>query len=297
MSQKRILLYNNFHFHCEMFGFFFDYAKNKNFIVDVFCPIDNLKYFELYKLFFSFNIINTFNHLSYDLVVVLTDSDWSYKKEWINNKTITIDHWYQIRNNDIKYHIPISPFRSSIYKENFIIPTYNINEITFETKSSVKPLDHINIAILGRAIPDNIDDLKYYKCNKINYHIINCWGIHNSLKNKENIIVYDKYVSTIELFNILVNCQYILITNKNDSHNKNYSTSASIALSFTTGCQLIIPEEMNTSLRLKSAILYKPNTDLFLEIQPNYDLVFKEKIYLINLRNKILDEVNYNTTL
>ena len=54
---------------------------------------------------------------------------------------------------------------------------------------------------------------------------------------------------------------------------------------------------MNTSLRLKSAILYKPNTDLFLEIQPNYDLVFKEKIYLINLRNKILDEVIYNTTL
>lgn len=294
MSQKRILLFNSFHFHNEMFGFFLDYAKNKNFIIDIYCPIDNLEYFKLYIMFFKFNIINTFNYLLYDLIIVLTDSDWGFKKEWVTNKTITMNHWYQTRNTHIKYQIPVSPFKTSMYIENFIIPTYNAGDIDLNKKLSVKPLDHINIAILGRAIPDNIDTLKFLKCNKIIFHIVNRWGIHDSLKNKENIIIHDQPITTINLFNLLINCQYILITDKNDSHNKNYSTSASIALSFTTGCQLIIPEIMNTSLRLKSAILYKPYTDLFLEIEPNYELVFKEKNYFINLRNEILDKIlNY----
>ena len=288
---KKILLYNSFHFHCELFGFFFDYSRNKNFIIDVYCPIDNLDYFRFYKLYFKFNIVNSFDYNSYDLVFVLTDSDWAYKKEWINNKTITLDHWYQLRNKNIQYHIPVSPFKSSVYKENFIIPTYFIEDIDLDKKKLVKPLDCINIAILGRAIPENIDELKYLKCNKITFHIINCWGVHNTLKNKENIKIYDTPISTIELFNILINCQYIYVTDKNNSHNQNYSTSASIALSFTTGCQLIIPEIMNTSLRLKSAILYKQQTDLFLEIEPDYDLVFSERKYLIELRNKILDEL------
>ena len=33
---KKILLYNDFPFHCELFGFALDYAKDKDIIVDVF---------------------------------------------------------------------------------------------------------------------------------------------------------------------------------------------------------------------------------------------------------------------
>jgi len=287
---KRILLYNSFPFHNELFGFFFDYAQNKNFIIDVYCPFDKLEYFKLYQLYFKFNIISAFNYLDYDLVFVLTDSDWEYKKEWINNKTITLDHWYQIRNKHIKYHIPVSPFASNTYKENFIIPTYSIPELNYETKLLIKPLYNINIAIMGRYIPENIDELKFLKYDKIIFHIINCHGIHPELKNIENVIIHEN-ISTINLFNILLNCQYIYITDKNNSHNKNHSTSAAIALSFTTGCQLIIPEIMNRSLRLKSAIIYKPDKDLYLNLDPDYELVFNEKKYFINLRNKILDDL------
>ena len=87
---KRILLYNSFPFHNELFGFFFDYAQNKNFIIDVYCPFDNLEYFKLYQLYFKFNIISAFNYLDYDLVFVLTDSDWEYKKElvWIKSMVV-----------------------------------------------------------------------------------------------------------------------------------------------------------------------------------------------------------------
>ena len=48
---------------------------------------------------------------------------------------------------------------------------------------------------------------------------------------------------------------------------------------------------MNRSLRLKSAIIYKPDTDLYLNLEPDYALVFNEKKYLIDLRNKILDNL------
>lgn len=289
MSRK-ILLYNSFPFHNELFGFFLDYSQNKNFIVDVYCPFDRLEYFRLYQMYFKFNLVRQFHHLNYDLVFVLTDSDWEYKKEWINNKTITLDHWYQIRNINIKHHIPVSPFNSNIYKENFIIPTYNIPEINYEKKLLVKPLSHIDIAIMGRFIPESIDELKFLKYSNINFHIINCHGIHPKLKNLKNIITYE-HLTTIELFNILLNSQYVYITDKNDSHNKNYSTSASIALAFNTGCQLIIPESMNRCLRLKSAIIYKPNEDIDLELYPDYDLVFKEKKYFIDLRDKILNDL------
>lgn len=287
---RKILLYNSFPFHNELFGFFFDYAQNKNFIVDVYCPFDRLEYFKLYQIYFKFNIVKNFNHLEYDLVFVLTDSDWEYKKEWINNKTITLDHWYQIRNHSIKHHIPVSPFASNIYKENFIIPAYNIPEI-YNKKLLLKNLSIISIAIMGRFIPESPDELKFFKDNdNINFHIINCHGIHPKLKNVKNITTYE-HLSSIELFNILLNCQYVYITDKNNSHNKNYSTSASIALAFNTGCQLIIPEIMNRCLRLKSAIIYKPNEDITLDMYPDYDLVFKEKNYFIELRNKILDNL------
>jgi hypothetical protein len=290
---KKILLYNSFPFHCEMFGFFLDYAKNKDFLIDIYCPIDNLNYFDFYKVVFDFKnikMVNKFNSNDYNFVLVLTDSDWEYKKEWINDNTITIDHWYQIRNKNIKHHIQVSPFKSKLYSENFIFPIYNINEISIDKKRNVKTLDHINIAILGRAIPDNVDQLKHLKSNKIIFHIINCWGVHDTLKNKKNIKVYDEPITTLSLINILINSQYVYITDKNHNHNNNYSTSASIALSFTTGCQLIIPEQMNKHLRLKSAILYNHDEDIDLEIEPDYDLVYKEKEYFINLRNEILDK-------
>ena len=154
----------------------------------------------------------------------------------------------------------------------------------------LKPLYNINIAIMGRYIPENIEELSFLKYDKIIFHIINCHGIHPTLKNVENVIIYE-HISTVQLFNILVNCQYIFITDKNQSHNKSHSTSAAIGLSFTTGCQLIIPEIMNRSLRLKSAIIYKPDEDLYLNLDPDYELVFNEKKYLIDLRNKILDNL------
>ena len=227
------------------------------------------------------------------MVVVLTDSDWSYKKEWINDKTICIDHWYQTRNKLIKHHVPISQFRNKYYKENFIIPTFNSIDV-MNFKKYVKKIDSIDIVILGRAHPDNYDDLKFIKCGlKPKFHIVNCHGVHETLKNKENVIVYQN-ISTLDLYNLLLNSEYILITDKNESHTKGYSMSASITLSLNTGCQLIMPEEMNKYLRLKSPILYKKNEELELEILSNYKLVEQEKNYFINIRNNILD--NYFET-
>lgn len=287
---KKILLYNDFNFHNEMFGFMLEYCKDREYTPDVYFKYDYLSYFNFYQTFFNFNIIKSFDHNEYDMVVVLTDSDWSYKKEWINDKTICIDHWYQLRNKLIKHHIPISQFRSPYYKENFIIPTYNSIDI-LHYKKLVKKIDSIDVVILGRAHPDDYNDLKFLKCGlEIRFHIVNCHGVHGSLKNKKNVIIYENTISTFDLYNLLLNSEYILITDKNESHNKGYSMSASIALSLNTGCQLIMPEEMNKYLRLKSPIIYRKNEDLELEILSDYKLVEQEKQQFINIRNNILDK-------
>lgn len=286
---KKILLYNDFPFHNEMFGFMLDYCRCKNYEAYVLFRHDHLKYFDFYKVFYKFNIVNEVNPEIYDMVVVLTDSDWSYEEKWINYKTICIDHWYQLRNKLIKHHVPISPFRNIYYKENFIIPTYDCINIS-EYKKMVKKITYIDIVILGRAHPDNYEELNFIKCGvQPTFHIVNCHGVHESLKNKPNVKVYDNKITTVELYNLLLNSEYILITDKNDSHTKGYSMSASIALSFNTGCQLIMPEEMNKYLRLKSAILYRKNQNLELSILPDYKLVEQEKFYFINIRNRILD--------
>ena len=287
---KKILLFNNFPFHMELIGFALDYAKDKDIIVDIFNPIDNLNYFDLYKIYFKYNVVKLFNSSSYDLIIVLTDSDWSFKPEWVTKNTITLNHFYQKRNFAIPNQINCSPFHFNSYEENFIIPTYNLSDINLETKRKISCIDHINIVLLGRFLYDSLEPLTHLKSNKITFHIINVHGIHDCYKNKPNIKVYGK-INTLELFNVLLNSQYLYVTDLNYNHTNGYSTSASIALSFNTGCQLIIPKRMNQHLRLKSAILYEPDEDVYLQHLPNYELVFKEKQYFIDMRNKILDSL------
>ncbi len=293
---KKILLYNGMNFHNELFGTFLDYFNNiyKNCIVDCYFIHDHLKYFEMYNIFFKFNIITSFRPDDYDLIIVLTDSDWSYKKEWINSKTICINHWYQSRNLFIDKQINIGPFynKNGIYNSEYILPTYNTITQKFP-KTDSKHITDINVCILGRFIPDKSSDLDFLRKNNANikFHVINVHGIHPDLLDKKDIIVHTN-INTIDLYNLLLNSQYIYITDTNHEHLNGYSVSASIGLGFITLCNLIIPEKMNRHLRLKTAITYKNTNDpITLEIYPKIHLIEEEREYFLNKRNKILNKL------
>lgn len=291
---KKVLLYNGLPFHNELFGTFLEYFNEKKWDIHIYTKLDHLGFFDMYKLFFSYTFVSDVNPDIYDLVIVLTDSDWSYTK--INKKTICINHWYQKRNNFINKQYPIGPLLldNGKFNDNFIIPVYS-SILNRYNKSDVKHINEIHVCVLGRCIPDDQEELKFLQHTeqKIVFHIINVHGYHPKLKNNPNIKLYDnKFVSTTDLFNILINCEYMFINDTNIEHNNGYTISASIALSLVTGCQLIIPTIMNKHLRLKSPILYDNKKDyLYLDFKQNYDIIKEDLDYCVNKRNKLLDKI------
>ena len=284
----KILLYNNFSFHHEMIGFGLDFCKKYNHDAYVFNPNDFEKYMELYDIIgYRYNIIKEINVEIYDLIIVLTDSDWSYLPKYINDKTICINHWYQDRNKYIKYAIPIAPFISEYYNSEFILPVHPI--ITKSKKEEFKTLGEIYVVVMGRFIPDDISYFDFISNPNVIYNIISKSPPSPLLLKNNNIKIYTN-IDAISLCNIMLNSHYILITDINHNHNKGYSVSASLAYSFSTLCQLIIPKEMNSYLRFKSPILYEKNKKKITLKIPDIDGVYEEALYLMSKRDNILNK-------
>ena len=283
----KILLYNNFPFHHEMFGFALDFCKKYNHEADVCNPQDNEKYMELYTILgYTYKIVTDINQELYDLIIVLTDSDWSYLPKYINNKTICINHWYQNRNEYIKNAIPIAPFNSEYYNPEFILPVHPI--ITKTQKDSFKTTGEIIVTVMGRFIPDDISYFDFIVNHNVIYNIISKSPPSPLLSKHKNIKIHTN-IDAITLCNIMANSHYILVTDINYNHNKCYSVSASLAYAFSTMCQLIIPKEMNSYLRLKSAVIYEKNKKITLTL-PDIKSVNEEAEHFMLKRNEILQK-------
>lgn len=292
---KKLLIYNNFSFHHDLIGFALEYCMDNNYIANVYNPNDYDNYMDFYKkIGLNFILIDKIiNPKIYDLIIVLTDSDFSYTSENITNKTITLRHWYNIRNPLFKIQIPIAPFTNinNTYDPYFICPVYNL--INKDQKCKISMITEIKITIIGRFIPDNIEYFNFINSDSKNviYNIITQCP-HDKLRNSKNVNYFENVNASI-FYEILVNSHYCLITDLCYNHNNGFTISSSIITSFITGCQLIIPEEMNKHLRLKSAILYNKNKKIILD-NPNYDLVFNERQDFIDKRNNILNAIiNY----
>lgn len=283
-----VLLYNSFPFHHEMFGFALDYCKLRNLDVDIVNENDHYQWNEMYSnIGYKFNKIKEIDDpKKYKLIIVLTDSDWVFKNEWVGSNTICINHLYTKRNFYIDKQISIGPLQRDRYDDDFILPVFPL--IDRNTKVQLNILHDIIITVIGRFVPD---DKKYFDFinpgdHNVIYNVISPFKHENLSGN--NIRVFSE-LSANDFMTTLVNSHYILVTDINPNHNKGYSLSSSIHLAFSVGCQLIIPEEMNIHLRLKSPILYRRDRTLKV-VFPNYDLVFKERDELISMRNSILDK-------
>lgn len=287
---KKILLYNNYPFHHEMIALGLDYCRNRNYEAIVYNPNDHDNYMKVYSIFdYKYTMIDKIeNTEQYDLIIVLSDCDKSFLKEWVTSKTMCINHWYCKRNTFINTQIPIAPFTSSSYNPIFTSPVFPA--ISKNEKLKIMPVNHIFVTVMGRFVPEDVEYLNFINkdANNVVYHIVSRTN-HDNLKNNDNIFVYEN-IDAIDLYRIMANSHYILVTDINPFHNKGFSTSASIAHSFSTGCQLVIPEEMNKHLRLKSAIVYNRHKPLSLG-NPDLDLVYEEREELIQKRDRILDEI------
>ena len=298
----KVAIYNGFfNFHFEVFGYLIEYLKYKNYSFTIYCNNNNysFEWLSYYKDLFKINLnIKSpwlFNSDYYDYIFVINGN----KKNFYNNskiKIISIIHDPYMIDNYPVHDLIITRFLHDLPSYKWALPVFNgvlKNEKKYILDNEIK----INILILG-SIPDNtIDILKEYIINfdDINFYIISRGIDHIFNKDKyKNIYIYkpenNNFCPTNIVLNLLKKCHYVFCSDniRNPEYEKNKITGA-IPLSFSFGCQLIIPKNWQSYYNFKSIIVY--NDKLLLEKYINLDLIYDERDEIINHKNNTIDKI------
>ena len=289
----KIAVFNGFAFHYEMIGYLIDYCVSKNIQLDIYTEtVDNMDWLKFYLLTFpknSFKLKKMQDYRpinGYTKVVLLTDDDFNFKDEWINEKVICIDHDQNNRREKIKSHIGTRfyPFRPKL---DWALQVYKIIDVQEKIKISKN-----NIVIIGNNVryfkPKYISKIRNFE--KYNFILIDRF-IHtyldDNIRELENITIYDK-LSTIDMIKILKENSYLFISDIMDK--KKERISASIPLALNCLCTMIIPKEMNDYYKFKSAIEYE---DMIEIIEPNHEKLEEDLNYHIKHKYKVFDKYIY----
>ena len=288
--------------HNEMLGYLIEYFIYSNKDIDIYADsvyILNLEWNEYYNKLFNINkqwlACNTFNPHNYDYIILVTDDDYSFLDEWfIKDKVIIIDHSAHIRrfSNNILNRIGTRYFnmRPTCL---WALPCYNgiskSNKIEY-----LKKTDNINVMCIGiQNRPPSILFLKklFLNFDNINFHIISR-NINELLyKDFTNIKTY-LFCPTKIMFELVKKAHYILcIDNPYNSEPIENSMSGAIPISFSYGCNLIIPKTWQTNYKFKSIIEYNEYTRLTLQQNIPLNLIYDELNNLICHKNKVFDNI------
>lgn len=307
---NKIAIFNSFPFHYEIFGFILDYAKLHNYHVDIFNHSNGINNNDLGWGLFYKHRFNNFTQLhssdfkgdveNYKLFFVTTDDDPEFKKEWIKDNVICLNHYYKIRIDGFKHYFNIAPFRES--ELEYIYPCYNMY------KSEDKKLDdeYINVTVVGGRLNDQPFDINRLMCKNVNkklrLNIItkNDWGgvnLHDVIKDKKTIndINYCFNTDTKEMFDILKYTNYMLLTNTpNNDHNTCKSSSGSTQLSLSALGMPIICKTANEHLKLRNSIEFDMNSNEPIHLDDNIDFkeLENERDFHIHKRNILLEWID-----
>ena len=309
---RRIAIFNSDKFHYEMFGYIIYHCTQQNYSIDIFYNSTNagdwndfyLNLFKESKLrFLQFSIDKATRDLtnfvlfrstinSYDTIFLTTDDDEYFKHDWLppseRAKIICIDHHYTNRRDSIpmSHHIATRPFSKNLRK--WALPCYPILQ-SYQKKDT----EVINIAIVGKGeIVTKI--LKRLKADKPIYvHYINYKCHEIECENLQ--IIQHENVTTTDMIKILSLCNYLLSdATSNSDHRNGYSMSASVPLSFSTLCNLIICKENNNLYKFKTAVEYEYDAEvpIYLNSKVSYNQIAEERDILINMFKVHIDDLN-----
>ena len=115
--------------------------------------------------------------------------------------------------------------------------------------------------------------------------------------NLPSYVKFYKNISAEKLFLLLKNSTYILcISNPNFDYNTSFledkRMTASLPISFTTGCKLILPKRMKiANHHLKSILYYDNKHKITLDKSPNLKPTFRDREYLESIRDNLLHKM------
>jgi hypothetical protein len=298
MKRKiHILAFNGFPFHYEMIGFILDFCQKYDYEITTINAVSSPQWMSFYKSKYIFHQIYTLPSKQelvdkYDVVLLLTDDDYKFPNFFINfQNTYCIDHHYSIRRPQIKYehHIPISPFFSrdvSLYALpifDYIDLERKQQNIDKNKKPIITFLGDTNIPFITRihSIIINTEDFDIYVINRT------MTEINDSLP--ENVHLFENIDSTL-MFQLLSDSSYMgFLVDPSHEQYQCFRSTATIPISFTTGCKLFLPKNMNQYLKLTSIIEYDSiDIPFSLPTDPSLETTFQERKRLLSIRDECL---------
>ena len=314
----KIAIYHGLHtIHNEMLGYIYEYFKFTKCEYNIYAHLINggNEWRDYYNNIFNINIIwhnpITFNPDNYDYIIILTDDDYTFPDEWINkynSKIILINHFHENRRLYTKYNIGTRFFFTKP-SQKWALPSY----IGINKNNKLKLLNinknKINVTCIGiQNRPPSVQFLKdlFNNFDNINFNII-ARSLLDIYKGYSNIYTFINPEPQL-MFDIVKSSEYILCIEYPINPNpKSNSISGAIPISFSYGCQLIIPELWQRYYNFKNVITYRDNhvqnngqTILELTKYTNLDLIYNELYNIISHRNNVFDNIlidniiNYN---
>lgn len=305
----RIALYHNTDIHHEMLGYLIEYCNTAGHKLHIYFAFDDKSakdWINYYNIYFenSFGWINKWkilDEVNYDTIFLITDDNLQFPfiDPKYYHKIVCIDHWHINRRPEIEYHIGV---RRLIDRPNlpYAIPTYNII-LPEEKKYLMKSVSRIQVLFVGRFnIPTSTTFQFFDNFDEIDFHIVR-------LKKDEDLFkyliktpnMYFHYDMKIdELINLMKKSHYVFLMPSYVEGYVQYKLSSLIPQSFSTLCQVILPQTWNQQLKLKSVIEYndhqylRPNKEIKLDIS-NFDKVidnlYQERCEIIQHNKTVLD--------
>lgn len=260
-SSSRFAIFNSFPFHYEMFGYIIEYCQARGGVIDIFTETaNNIGWIQFYEnkfpgafRMFSYLLFNPINN--YECVFLTTDDDPQFRDEWFNEKTLCIDHYYEVRRLYAgNRRVSTRPFISGL---DWVLPVYKMVDVE-EKRSKMVPGQ---IVCIGSNCPKTI--------RHVDTMIRHAAGLGENLMficverylTREVIdccypnVVFSSMVDTSEMLRIVVESEYVYISENDGCYIKN-KMSGVIPLAVSCLCKIIMPEEMNMCYQFGSAITY-----------------------------------------
>jgi mannosyltransferase OCH1-like enzyme/glycosyltransferase involved in cell wall biosynthesis len=278
-SNQTVAIFNSFGFHYEMFGYILSYfaKKDKRWSIYIFTETggNNWGWLDFYKehfgkigLEFVYKPLASFvqmkKHL--DVIFVPTDDDYGFKRDWIDERCITIEHTPATRAPGYSHRIAVRPFEDS--GKPWALPCYEIVTSPTDKMELCENNDNVvcvNIAVVGRSGKIDIQILNRIegisKHFRIKLHCIGNWYQNIiGLKNERVEVEMHNLLLTTDLIHLLKKCDYVLTDITNPDHIDGKSMSGCIPLAFSTLTPIIIGRKNNSIYKFKSAVEFDVNS-------------------------------------
>ena len=278
----RVAIFNSFPFHYEMFGYILHYLANlaKTTMKAAPCHVsvfteegNNWGWLDFYKQYFGerglifeylppahFNSVKIRNQ--YDVIFVTTDDDFAFKREWIADRCIVIEHMYAARAPGYTHRIGVRPFADS--SKPWALPCYEIVRNPAEKMGWRANDTHVHVAVIGGT--EKIDTRLFNRMvtaaqsqsqqSRIKLHCIGRSWYPNCIRLESACVdlVIHGTLSAADMIHCLKTCDYVLTDIVNPDHINGNLMSGCIPLAFSTLTPIIVGRKNNSIYKFKSVI-------------------------------------------